>query len=249
MVRELALVHGEKLEELRTKQRQEMESFRSTLSHSLRMPIAIIQGYAELLSGDMVIEEEARREYLKKIVQRSQYMTEVMSRQLSAEEVLDSGKLAYSEFDLLKLIRQMQTDMQAAAAEHSVEIRVISTRKKLLLTADAYLLNRALFNLLENAFKYMGRPGVITIRVQQSDDQVSVAVRDDGMGLPAEETAHIFERRFQGSNCVEGSGQGHGLYLVKQTVEAHGGQVAAQSGLGQGMSITMEFPLRPASDT
>ena len=62
------------------------------------------------------------------------------------------------------------------------------------------------------------------------------------LGLSAEETEHIFENRFQGSNRVEGNGCG--LYLVRRTVEAHGGEIYAQSDLGKGMRIVMKFPLK-----
>lgn len=239
-------VHRRELAAVNAQNRKAIESFRSTLSHSLRMPIAIIQGYAELLAGDMVTNPEVRREYLEKIVQRSQYMTDAMSRHFQDEEAMDNSSLSYGDVDLLKLIRQVGADMQKAAAEKCVAIQVLSADESLMIRADAYLLNRVLFNLLENSLKYMGRPGTITIRVQKLEKQVSVTVRDDGMGLAGEETAHIFERSFQGSNHDGRGGHGYGLYLVKQTVEAHGGRVEAQSDLGRGMRITMTLPVRPA---
>ncbi len=223
--------------------RRELEAFRSTLSHSLRMPVAIIQGYAELLEGDVITDPEVRREYLGKIVQRSQYMTDVMSRQFSTDGLFN--QLTYSEIDLMDLVRQAAADIRTAAAEQGVSVQVVSQEDHLTVQMDSYLMNRVLFNLLENAVKYMGRPGSVTIRVVRKGEQVDIQVRDDGMGLPEEETAHIFEANFQGSNHVRG--QGYGLYLVKRTVEAHGGAISAQSGLGRGMGITLTLPLRPAA--
>ena len=189
-------------------------------------------------------DEAVRREYLEKIVQRSQYITDMMSRQFSAETVLDSSRLSCTRMDLLQLVRRAAEDMQAAAAEQGVTIQVVSGGDQLPMVADAYLLNRVLFNLLENSLKYMGRAGVVTILVRQQGEQAVLQVRDDGMGLSAAETAHIFELRYQGSNRAGGSG--HGLYLVRQTVEAHGGTVSAESDLGRGMRITLQFPLQPA---
>ena len=242
----LTAEHRRELASVNAQNKKTIESFRSTLSHSLRMPIAIIQGYAELLAGDMVTSPEVRREYLEKIVQRSQYMTDTMSRHFHGEETMDSSKLTCRDMDLLQLIRQAATDMQTAASEKSVSIQVLSAEETLAMRADAYLLNRVMFNLLENALKYMGRPGTITIRVQKLESYASVTVRDDGIGLSAAETVSIFERNFQGSNHAGQSGHGYGLYLVKQTVEAHGGQVTAKSDLGQGMSITLTIPLHPS---
>lgn len=220
--------------------RAEMDTFRSSLSHSLRMPAAIIQGYADLLISGVVTEDSVRDEYLRKISDRSQYLTEAISRQVSAGETLNTSKLNYSDLDLLTLVRQAASDMQTAAANQGVTIQVVSPLSQFPMRADAYLLNRVFFNLLENSLKYMGRPGVITIRVLQEENGVSVRVQDDGMGLDAQETAHIFEPKFQGSNHTHG--QGYGLYLVKQAVESHGGTISAQSMPGRGMSITMVLP-------
>lgn len=224
--------------------RAEMAAFRSSLSHSLRMPVAIIQGYADLLVSGVVTEASVRDEYLRKISDRSQYLTEAISRQVSSGETLSSSKLHYADLELLTLVRRVATDMQTAASNQGVTIQVVSPESSVPLRGDAYLLNRVFFNLLENALKYMGRPGVITIRVLQEGEKVSIRVQDDGLGLSAEETAHIFEPKFQGSNHTHG--QGYGLYLVKQAIEGHGGTISAQSVPGRGMGITMVLPAAPA---
>lgn len=235
--------YAQALDEVQARSRAEMDSFRSSLTHSLRMPVAIIQGYAELLTSGVITDMDIAMEYLQKIIQRSQFMTEAISRQSSAAEVADSSKLAYTDLDLMELVRQAAADMQTAAADQGVKIQVVSPEERLPMRADAYLLNRVLFNLLENALKYMGRPGVITLRVLRQEGTVSILVQDDGMGLATEETARIFEPHYQGSNHM--GGQGYGLYLVKRAIENHGGTVAAQSAPGLGMRISMTLPLFP----
>lgn len=227
------------------KNREEMDTFRSSLAHTLRMPVSIIQGYADLLTSGVVTEDAVRDEYLRKISDRSQYMTEAISRQFSSGETLNSSRLSYSDLDLLTLVHQAAADMQTAAANQGVVIQVVSSQSQIPIRADGYLINRVLFNLLENSLKYMRRSGVITIWASQEEERVSLRVQDDGMGLSAEETAHIFEPKYQGSNHTQG--QGYGLYLVKQAVESHGGTISAQSELGRGMGITMLLPLKPAA--
>lgn len=221
---------------------QEIERFQSSLSHSLRMPVAIIQGYAELLAGDMISNEDTRREYLEKIVQRSRDMSDVMSRHFSAEGIIDANKLSCEKLDLPELIRKAAADMQKAAAEKNIVVQVISAEDTIEVEADGYLINRVMFNLLENALKYMGRPGTVNIRVLRQEGMVSVVVQDDGLGLAPEEASRVFEARFQGSNRMNGSG--YGLYFVKQAVEAHGGIVTAQSAPGRGMGIALTIPLK-----
>lgn len=239
--------HAKALEEMQAKTHAEMETFRSSLSHSLRMPLSIIQGYAELLTSGVITDPDVSAEYLQKINQQSQFITEAISRQFSATETADSSKLTYSDLDLMVLVRQAAADIQAAAADQGVKIQVVSPEEHIPMQADTYLLSRVLFNLLENALKYMGRPGVITIRVLRQDSNASILIQDDGLGLPAEETAHIFEPHYQGSNHV--SGQGYGLYLVKRTIENHGGTVSAQSSPGRGMGISITLPLVPQQES
>lgn len=235
--------HTQALAEMQSRTQTEMEAFRSGLSHSLRMPVAIIQGYAELLTSGVIKDTDVAVEYLQKISQRSQYMTEAISRQFSVSDSMDSSKLTYSDLDLISLVRQAAADMQTAAEEQGVKIQVVSSEESLPMQADTYLLNRVLFNLLENSLKYMGRPGVITIRVLRLKESASVLVQDDGLGLPTEEASHIFEPNYQGSNHT--GGQGYGLYLVRRAVEGHGGTVSAQSAPGRGMGISMTLPLSP----
>ena len=236
------LRHAEEILRLRGAGREELETFRSTLAHSLRMPIAIIQGYAELLSGSVVEDPETRMAYLDKIIQRSRDMSDIVSRQLSAAPG-DQIPLSCTEIDLLELVRQAASDIQTAAQEQQVSIQVLSQEERLPVEMDAFLLNRTLFNLLENALKYMGRPGVVTIRVLEEDGEtVSILVQHDGMGLSPEETARVFEMNYQGSNG--GRGEGHGLFLVKRAVEAHGGTVSAQSSPGRGMRVALRLPRR-----
>lgn len=239
--------HACSMEQAIMRNRREMDAFRSSLSHSLRMPVAIIQGYAELLTSGVITDPAVVLEYLEKISLRSQFMTEAISRQFSSVEELDSNRLTYSEFDLIEMIRQAVADIQNAAAEQGVTIQIVSSEPSLTVRADAYLLNRIGFNLLENSLKYMGRPGIITICILSEGENVSIRVQDDGLGLSSEETAHIFEPNFQGSNHTRG--QGYGLYLVRRAIECHGGTVSAQSAPGRGMGITMTLPAMPPEST
>ena len=221
---------------------KEMAEFRSSLAHGLRMPLSIIRGYAEMLADGMVTDEALQKEYLQKMIQRSQYMAEVLNRQFSQEDTVVQGKLQLSRIDLLEFVEHTAADMQAAAAEKCISLQVVSKERELLVEVDTYLLSQALFNLVENTLKYMGRPGTCTMLVLRRENEAVLKIQDDGMGMPREETARIFELHYQGSNSK--NGQGRGLYLVKKIVEAHGGTISATSAVGQGMSMTITLPIR-----
>lgn len=238
---ELELDFDRRMEQERKAGEQRLEQYRSSISHSLRMPIAVIQGYADLLAGDVVTEPEVRREYLEKIVGRTQYMTELIGRQGAHSEKL---KLKYEQIDMVKLAYRAAADLRTIADEMGIRIQVISPEQELLVRADGTVMSRVLLNLLENSLKYMRRSGTVTILLRREGENISLVVRDDGMGIPEEEVEHVFELYFRGSNHVKG--QGYGLYLVRQAALAHGGSVHARSGLGQGMCVTVTVPVGPA---
>ena len=230
-------------QEAESKCRQEMDHFRSNLSHSVRVPLSIVQGYAELLCGDLVPDEEARREYLEKIVQRSKYIASVLGQQLSEARTEEKLSLSCVKLDLLEMIRQAAKDFQTTAEPHGITIQVISGESQVYVWADPYQLTKVFFNLVENSVKYMGREGIISVRLTCQGGNAQIVVKDDGLGLSAEETKHIFELNYQGSNRTSGHGHGHGLYLTRKIIQAHGGTVTAQSSPGQGMGIFITLPL------
>ena len=220
---------------------REMDHFRSNLSHSIRVPLSIVQGYAELLYGDLVQDAAVRQEYLEKIVQRSKYIASVLGQQLSEARTEEKLSLSCVKLDLLEMIRQAAKDFQTTADPHGITIQVISGESQVYVWADPYQLTKVFFNLVENSVKYMGREGIISVRLTVQDGMAQVLVKDDGLGLSAEETRHIFELNYQGSN--RSGGHGHGLYLTRKIVQAHGGTITAQSSPGQGMGIYITLPM------
>lgn len=232
------------LEQAAQARREEMESFRSDLSHALRMSISIVQGYAELLADGVVEDADTRREYLQKILRRTQDMGDVLTRQLSESRTEGEIVPSFTRVELLELARQVAADLETTALRQGIHIQVVSAEDAVWLEADPQLLTRVFFNLMENALKYMGRAGFITIRVGRDGDRVRVLVQDDGLGLDPGETRRIFERSFQGSNRA--GGHGYGLYITRKIILAHGGDISASSAPGRGMGITFTLPTVPA---
>lgn len=226
--------------EQKAEQLKQEEQLRSAISHELRMPLSIIQGYTELLSRDD-LEREQRQEYLDKILQRTKFINDTLARHMlnSRERAMSSPDV--QRLDLVALVQQLTADLSNVLGNKGISIQYVSTQEKLWVRADGDLLGKIFYNLAENAGKYMGREGLIVIRLSCVGDQAQVIFQDDGMGLAEEETGRIFDLSFQGSNRKEG--QGHGLYLVKRSIQAQGGDVSAFSRPGQGMTISFTLPL------
>lgn len=245
--RELQLTQAQQAIAKKEQQEQELlsrvERFRSVLSHDLRMPISIIQGYAELLDQEMVTDPETQKEYIKKILKRTQDMSEALSLQLTNARHEELAPPACVPMELLELTRQAASDMSNTASGRGISIQVISPETALWVNADHHQVGKIFFNLVENSIKYMGREGLITIRLLRKGAFAQVTVKDDGLGLDPEATQHIFELYYQGPNRIPGQGHGHGLHLVKRAVEAQGGSITASSNPGLGMTITFTLPL------
>jgi signal transduction histidine kinase len=110
------------------------------------------------------------------------------------------------------------------------------------MVGDAKLLFQAFSNLLSNAVKYSPAGVAIEVTMESSPDQVVVAVTDRGIGIPASDLAHLFERYHRGSNVSGIVGTGVGLYLVKTAVDLHHGSVDVQSREGEGSCFTVRLP-------
>ncbi len=233
--------HLEEIKKMREATRDSLEDFRSVLSHQIRLPLSIVQGYAELLARNMVEDDDAKQTYLDKIVEHCSYISKVLSDQLSANRSFEVINPVFNRVDIVGFIRQTGEEMRALALSHGIQIQTLSTQDSLYIDADAVQLNKIFYNILENSIKYMGREGLITIYTDCDDGYLCITITDNGLGLSSEETSHIFEYSYQGSNKAGGSG--HGLFLVKKAVEAHFGTISAASSIGMGMSIRISLPI------
>ena len=115
---------------------------------------------------------------------------------------------------------------------------------------DRDALSRAIWNLLDNAVKYSPDCHTVWLDVEQDQDRVSLTVRDQGLGIPADEQRAIFERFVRGaeSKARRITGTGVGLAMVQRMAEAHGGEVRLTSQPGQGSSFTMILRIFRTSD-
>jgi signal transduction histidine kinase len=115
------------------------------------------------------------------------------------------------------------------------------------MTGDAKLLFQAFSNLLSNAIKYSPGGGAIEVDAGLAADEVVVAIADHGIGIPAADLGHLFERYHRGSNVSGIVGTGVGLYLVKMAVDMHGGHVEVASQEGNGARFVVRLPLKPVA--
>lgn len=225
--------------------------FVSVASHELKTPINVIVGYLELLQENIYGElNPKQREICATLGKQAQTLTRLVKRLLDISRFeAGGGKLERRQVDLDRFLHSFETSFQVLALQREINFRVVrSGDLPAHVLWDEDRINEVLGNLLSNAFKFTDRGGTVELRVEGSENEVSIAVRDTGVGIAAEQLPHIFEKFFQASNQAFASakGTGLGLAIAREIVEAHGGSIKVESTLGMGTTFSITLPVRAA---
>jgi two-component system, OmpR family, sensor kinase len=225
-------------------------NFVSMASHEFRTPLTIIDGHARRLSkmkesvGSQEIDERAGK--IRAAVLR---LTHLIDNLLNSARVIDGGAELYlqpAEMDMAALLHEVcQLHREMVPSAQIVER--FSATNPLPIAGDTKLLFQVFSNLLSNAVKYSPAGGAIEVEADMVGDAVAVTVADRGIGIPAGDLDHLFERYHRGSNVSGIVGTGVGLYLVKLAIDLHGGRIEAQSKEGEGSRFTVTLPVKLAS--
>jgi two-component system, OmpR family, phosphate regulon sensor histidine kinase PhoR len=218
--------------------------FVANVSHELRTPLTIIGGFAETLQ-DRDVPPDMRTEFAKTIFSNTQRMQRIV------DELLDLSRIETGHWRprpepirLVDLAAEVFGRVAASAHAKGVTLDTTVEPDAQMIYADRTALEQILLNLVENAIRYTGEEGRITIRTMREGDGVSLAVADTGSGIAPEHLPRIFERfyRADSGRSRESGGTGLGLAIVRHLVEAHGGRVRAESVVGAGTTIRIFFP-------
>jgi PAS domain S-box-containing protein len=221
----------------------------ATVSHDLKTPLTAVRGTSELVArrvGRMAPGPEVDRllEGLERIRAASTRMERMMNELLDAAH-LQTGEplvLQREAVDLVKLVREALAEQQSGTARHT--LRLVSDVDALVGEWDGQRLRRVLDNLLSNAVKYSPDGGEIVVQLAREEDWAVLLVSDQGLGIPADDLPHIFERFRRARNATEIVGTGLGLSGARQLVEQHGGTIVVHSQEGAGSTFTIRLPLR-----
>lgn len=218
----------------------------STISHELRTPLFSIQGFAKILLEEENLEAEVREEFLETIQRQAMQLSEMVNN------LLDLSKIKEGKLELFKeqvalddLIHQTILKLQGFAHQRKVTLNSNLPAVLPAIMGDRERLEQVLTNLIGNAIKFTEAGGLVVISAKQAKDHLHVQVRDDGIGIPAEDLDQVFSRYYQAGNKSEGSGMGSGLglHIAKKIVEEHGGRIWAESIPDQGSTFHFSLPL------
>lgn len=236
-------------------QQQELDrlkdEFLQNISHELRTPLALILGYAELMNSGELGELQSKQRGPVSVIARRVRMLSKMVNDLIAILAVEALELREEVVDLADLVRTMLVDFRVVAEKAELSLTAEVAPDLPPVSGDPDQLRRMLDNLLGNALKFTPAGGELTIRLWLYGDGKAIVldVTDTGIGIPPDQLGRVFDRFYQidGSSKRRYGGVGLGLALVKEIVEAHGGQVSVWSVVNEGSTFRVTLPAMSAS--
>jgi len=231
---------------------QRKNEFLAMLSHELRNPLTPIRSSLFILGHAVPGGEQAER--ARSILERQvSQLTRLVDDLLDVTRITRGKiKIQPERFELEGLIHRTVEDHRAEFAERGIELKLDLADKPLWLDADPSRIAQAVGNILQNAAKFTGRYGTVTLALDEDPRQnmAVIRVRDSGIGIAPDMLSKLFQPFMQGPSALDrsGGGLGVGLALVKGLVELHGGTVEATSaGIDQGAEFTLRLPIAEAA--
>lgn len=232
------------LKHMRESQLQQAR-FVSDASHELRTPIAVIQGYVNMLDRWGKEDESVLNESIEALKSESEHMKELVEQLLFLARG-DSGRnhLNKVEIDMSEIMREVWEEATMIDEKHKYEL-VDNTDAvtRLSFIGDVAMIKQSARIFIQNAAKYSPEDSTITIKVQQRDGKISYIIQDEGIGMNEADLSHIFERFYRSDKARNGEtgGSGLGLSIAKWIVDAHDGVIDVLSGTDLGTRFTVSF--------
>ena len=212
------------------------------IAHELRNPLSVMQGKLEgLMDGVLPLDRDQVGTVYGQTLLLSRLVEDLRLLSLAQAGRLPLEK---SEVDMGVVVSRVVDDFAPIAQERVVSLDTRVDDRDLRSSVDPQRIGQVLANLLSNAVRHAGRGGEVTVRVTRENEDVRVAVADNGSGIGPEDLAHVFERfyRVDRSRSREEGGSGLGLAIAKEVVEAHGGEIWVESIQGEGAVFTFSVP-------
>lgn len=211
-------------------------NFVADVSHEIKTPLSVIQGYADLLKTPG-LSDEKRREYIRLLSEAIGTLTNLVTNILKLNKIENQGIVQNEKFSLDEQLRYCILSFEDKFEEKNISINV--ELEEIVLNSDKVLLEIVWKNLISNAIKYTGFGGEISVSLKKEKGKVQVAVEDNGCGMSPETVKHCFDKFYQGDTSHSQEGNGLGLALVKQVITMLNAEITVQSQLGKGTVFTV----------
>ncbi|WP_449437099.1 PAS domain S-box protein [Pedobacter steynii] len=237
----VALDNAKLYEEIRNLNAKKDE-FIALASHELKTPITSLRGFLQVVSRRMA-EGDTNRPFVDKALNQISKLSTLVADLLDVTKI-EAGQLplSYTPFDLVTLIRDLIEQIQFTSRSHHISF--YSEKDSFMISADRQRLEQVIINLLNNAIKYSPGAEVVNVSVSGNKEHTVVRIQDFGIGIAPEQQERIFTRfyRVQGTdNNI--SGLGIGLYISKEIITRHKGELTVESEIGKGSVFVIKIPV------
>lgn len=223
--------------------------FISIAAHQLRTPLSGVKWILKMMiNGDIGQITAEQKKFLQKGYESNERMIHLANDLLNVTRI-EEGRLVYKQqqFHLEDVIEEIIKVFQGDVVEKQLNLEFKKPKEKLpKIKADLEKIYLVLENLIDNAIRYTPARGRVWIKIEQNNNALKVTIKDNGIGIPKDQQVRIFDKFFRGSNVlkVDTQGTGLGLYIVKNIIEAHNGQVGFESKENKGSVFWFSLPLR-----
>lgn len=234
----------------REKELDEIKSdFISVAAHQLRTPLAALKWFFKIMQdGDAGRVTKRQKELLEQAYDRNNEVIEIVNNLLDISEI-EEGRFPY-DFEEGTIQETVDHVLEAAKSEAQRRDITVAFDKQVdelpVISMDKQKIRMAIQNLVDNAVKYSPKGETVTVTAGIKNNRLMVTVSDTGIGIPKDEQKQIFSKFFRGHNAKEWAttGSGLGLYIVKNIVQKHRGQIWFESKQNQGTTFYLSFPIR-----
>ena len=217
--------------------------FFTNISHELRTPLTLIAGPVEQVLKNDKLPADAR-EQLVVVERNTSRMLRLVNQILDFRKIQNKKmKMQVQRVDIVPFVCKVMDNFEAVAEEHRIDFLFQTEKEHLYLWVDADKLEKIVFNLLSNAFKYTPNGKMITMFIREDENTVSIGVQDQGIGIAENKKKSLFVRfeNLVDKNLFNQASTGIGLSLVKELVEMHKATISVDSRLGEGSCFKVDF--------
>jgi signal transduction histidine kinase len=228
------------------REKRNREEFVAKMTHDLKSPLMVMQGYVQAIRLGMLGDVEPRLASTLMDMERSGKNLHAMIEDLLDVYRLEMGlvQVLRKECDIRSFLEGCCRDRQMEADENDITLTLRVSRELPSVELDVKQLSRVFANLIGNAIKFTPRGGKVTVTALIRNDNIRVDVRDTGIGICDSDLPHIFKKYFRSAKAAGFKGSGLGLALSREIVDAHGGTIDVKSAEGKGSRFTVILPVR-----
>jgi signal transduction histidine kinase len=220
--------------------------FIAITSHELRTPLGLIIGHSTFLRE---IVDNEHHDQMDTIIRNAMRLKEIIENMTSVDNAQAGTAVVRShDVSIKKVIIDVVENMRIEANHKKISLRTELGESELMLEGDAEKIGMAILNLVRNAVMFTNEAGHILVTAKEVAGHIHISVIDDGIGIPAKDVPHIFDRFYQVESHLtrKHGGMGLGLSVAKMMIEMHGGSITAQSIPGKGSNFTIILPVDSA---